>query len=159
MTLAEAATVLGLSPATLRWQVRNGKLKARKVGPVWTVTPREVERYQRRHIRRLHPDGGFREPSRVAEFRLGYRQGRDDGARHPLTGLPRTTDWWPDVALGRMDPDTNEPIPGSGAAGLADAIARAASRAALTEKTARAAAETPVAVSVATDGPQAVLGL
>jgi hypothetical protein len=102
---------------------------------------------ERRHIRRLHPDGGFREPSRVAEFRLGYRQGRDDAARNPKTGLPRTTDWWPDVALGRMDPDTNEPIAGTGAAGLADAIARAASRAALTEKTARAAAETPVAAS------------
>jgi excisionase family DNA binding protein len=47
MTLAEAAQSLGVSPATLRWQVRNGKLKARKVGPIWTVTPKEVERYRR----------------------------------------------------------------------------------------------------------------
>jgi excisionase family DNA binding protein len=46
MTLSEAATLLDLSPDTLRWQVRNGKLKARKVGPIWTVTPREVRRYQ-----------------------------------------------------------------------------------------------------------------
>ena len=47
MTLNEAAAALNLSPDTLRWQVRNGKLKARKVGPIWTVTPREVERYRR----------------------------------------------------------------------------------------------------------------
>lgn len=47
MTLIEAATALGLSAATLRWQVRNGKLRAKKVGPVWTVTPGEVERYRR----------------------------------------------------------------------------------------------------------------
>ena len=51
MTLAEAATLLGLSPDTLRWQVRNGRLHARKVGPIWTVTPREVERYRREHKR------------------------------------------------------------------------------------------------------------
>jgi excisionase family DNA binding protein len=47
VTLAEAAQSLGVSPETLRWQVRNGKLKARKVGPIWTVTPKEVERYRR----------------------------------------------------------------------------------------------------------------
>lgn len=47
MTLAEAAQVLGVSPDTLRWQIRNGKLRGRKVGPVWTVTPKEVERYRR----------------------------------------------------------------------------------------------------------------
>ena len=47
MTLAEAATVLGVHPDTLRRQTRLGKLKARKVGPIWTVTPREVERYRR----------------------------------------------------------------------------------------------------------------
>lgn len=47
MTLNEAAAVLGVSPDTLRWQIHNGKLKAKKVGPVWTVTPREVERYRR----------------------------------------------------------------------------------------------------------------
>jgi hypothetical protein len=40
-----------MSPDTLRWQVRNGKLKARKVGPVWTVSEREVERYARENRR------------------------------------------------------------------------------------------------------------
>ena len=47
LTLAEAAALLGVDPGTLRVQIHNGKLKARKVGPVWTVTPREVERYRR----------------------------------------------------------------------------------------------------------------
>lgn len=47
MTLNEAAKVLGMDPGTLRVQVHNGKLKAKKVGPIWTVTPREVERYRR----------------------------------------------------------------------------------------------------------------
>lgn len=47
MTLAEAAAYLGLSPDTLRSQVRYGRLKARKVGRDWHTTPAEVERYRR----------------------------------------------------------------------------------------------------------------
>jgi len=47
MTLPEAAALLGLSPITLRIQVRNGKLKAKKQGRDWFVTAREVERYRR----------------------------------------------------------------------------------------------------------------
>lgn len=47
VTLVEAAALLNLSPETLRWQIRNGKLRAKKVGPIWTVTPGEVERYRR----------------------------------------------------------------------------------------------------------------
>ena len=47
LTLTEAAARLGLSPITLRVQIRNGKVKARKVGPVWTMSEREVERYRR----------------------------------------------------------------------------------------------------------------
>lgn len=47
LTLAEAAAELGLSAETLRWQIHRGKLKARKVGPVWTVSEREVKRYAR----------------------------------------------------------------------------------------------------------------
>ena len=47
MTLTEAATILGVRPGTLRRQVHLGRLKARKVGRDWTVTPREVERYRR----------------------------------------------------------------------------------------------------------------
>lgn len=47
LTLEEAARQLGVAASTLRVQIRNGKLRATKVGPVWTVTPKEVERYRR----------------------------------------------------------------------------------------------------------------
>lgn len=45
LTLEQAASQLGLAASTLRWQIRNGKLKAHKVGPIWTVSEREVARY------------------------------------------------------------------------------------------------------------------
>lgn len=45
MTLTEAAAILGVTAATLRQQIANGKLKARKVGRDWSVSKREVERY------------------------------------------------------------------------------------------------------------------
>ena len=44
---SDAAKVLGVEPGTLRVQIHNGKLKAKKVGPIWTVTPKEVERYRK----------------------------------------------------------------------------------------------------------------
>ena len=47
LTLSEAAARLGVTAATLRWQIHNGKLKARKVGPLWVVSEKEVERYGR----------------------------------------------------------------------------------------------------------------
>ncbi len=46
ITLAAAGALLGVSPAALRNQVRNGRLTATKVGTTWVVTPREVERYR-----------------------------------------------------------------------------------------------------------------
>jgi excisionase family DNA binding protein len=47
MTLVEAAVTLGVQPATLRQQIAAGRLRAKKVGRDWQVTPREVERYRR----------------------------------------------------------------------------------------------------------------
>ena len=47
LTLIEAAARLGLAASTLRVQIRNGKLRAKKVGRDWTVTEREVERYRK----------------------------------------------------------------------------------------------------------------
>jgi excisionase family DNA binding protein len=50
MTLTEAAGSLGVTAATLRQQIANGRLRARRIGPLWTVTPREVERYRRESV-------------------------------------------------------------------------------------------------------------
>lgn len=46
VTLTEAAALLGLSPTTLRSQIRHGALRATKKGRDWHVTPGEVERYR-----------------------------------------------------------------------------------------------------------------
>lgn len=51
LTLAEAAARLRVTPDTLRQQIHNGSLKARKVGPIWTISERELERYRREHRR------------------------------------------------------------------------------------------------------------
>lgn len=52
--LSEAARQLGVSPETLRWQVHNGKLEARKIGTLWVVDQDEIERY-RQESRRESP--------------------------------------------------------------------------------------------------------
>jgi excisionase family DNA binding protein len=50
-TLKEAAALLGLSPDTLRSQIRYGALTGRKVGNAWTVTAKAIERYRAEHRR------------------------------------------------------------------------------------------------------------
>ena len=52
MTLIEAAALLGLDPSTLRWQIRNRRIRATKKGRDWHVTPAEVERYRRESLGR-----------------------------------------------------------------------------------------------------------
>ena len=52
LTLEEAAASLGVAASTLRVQLRNGKLRGKKVGPVWTLTPKEVERYRLHQLER-----------------------------------------------------------------------------------------------------------
>jgi excisionase family DNA binding protein len=47
VTLTEAAAFLGVTAATLRQQIANGKLRATKRGRDWWVTRREVDRYHR----------------------------------------------------------------------------------------------------------------
>jgi excisionase family DNA binding protein len=47
VTLTEAAGILGVTAATLRQQIANGKLRATKRGRDWWVTRREVERYRK----------------------------------------------------------------------------------------------------------------
>lgn len=51
LVLADAAKRLGVHHDTLRRQIRLGKLRARKIGPIWTVSEREVERYRRENRR------------------------------------------------------------------------------------------------------------
>jgi len=52
LTLTEAAAQLGVHPATLRQQIANGALKARKIGPIWTITAAELKRYRALHLGR-----------------------------------------------------------------------------------------------------------
>jgi excisionase family DNA binding protein len=53
VTLNEAAAELGISPATLRSQIRNGAVQGTKVGPVWTVSRQEIERYRTNRLGRV----------------------------------------------------------------------------------------------------------
>jgi excisionase family DNA binding protein len=46
LTLTEAAEHLGISPETLRHQIKNGRLKAEKLGSFWVVAEDELERYR-----------------------------------------------------------------------------------------------------------------
>jgi excisionase family DNA binding protein len=46
MGLPQAAALLGVTAATLRQQIANGKLRAVKRGRDWWVTRGEVERYR-----------------------------------------------------------------------------------------------------------------
>jgi len=56
LTLTEAAKSLGLAPATLRQQIKNGRLSARKLSRDWYVESAEVERYRRESLRQREGD-------------------------------------------------------------------------------------------------------
>jgi predicted site-specific integrase-resolvase len=51
-TLPEAAKLLGLAPSTLRHQIKNGRLAARKQARDWYLAPEEIERYRAENRRR-----------------------------------------------------------------------------------------------------------
>jgi len=57
ITLAEAARWCELSTASLRRYAWEGKLKARKMGPVWVTTLRAVEEYLGGRQRKRRPEG------------------------------------------------------------------------------------------------------
>jgi excisionase family DNA binding protein len=46
LTLAEAATELGISAATLRHQVQGGRLAAHLFGKTYVISTAELERYR-----------------------------------------------------------------------------------------------------------------
>lgn len=52
LLLKEAAQILGIQPATLRQQIKNGRFYADKVGRDWQATMSEVRRYARDSQRR-----------------------------------------------------------------------------------------------------------
>ena len=52
MTTTEVAERLGIASTTVRRQIEQGCIAARKVGRDWHVTPREVERYRARSLGR-----------------------------------------------------------------------------------------------------------
>jgi predicted site-specific integrase-resolvase len=45
-TLSEAAEKLGLSPATLRSQIRHGSVIATKLGHIWFMTESDIDNYR-----------------------------------------------------------------------------------------------------------------
>lgn len=57
MNLREAAGKLGVQAATLRQQIANKRLRARKMGRDWYVTEEELARYQREIRGRPGPKG------------------------------------------------------------------------------------------------------
>lgn len=52
LTLTDAGEALGVSPSTLRVQIKKGRLAATKIGKTWVVSPEEVARYGEAHLRR-----------------------------------------------------------------------------------------------------------
>jgi excisionase family DNA binding protein len=53
MTLIKAAAQLGVTPDTLRAQIRRGRLRATKLGRDWLVEAAEVARYERTSLGRV----------------------------------------------------------------------------------------------------------
>lgn len=63
LTISEAAQQLGLAPATLRVQIRKGRLEAAKIGPIYVVQRSELERYRRESLGKIgRPDGANSTP-------------------------------------------------------------------------------------------------
>ena len=61
MTTAEAAASLGLATATVRRQIAEGRIAARKARRDWQVTPSEVGGYRAGHLGR--PEWKTSEPA------------------------------------------------------------------------------------------------
>ena len=56
--LSEAAVELGLTHETLTRQARDGKLRARKVGPIWLTSRSAIDEYRANHKGRFGPRPG-----------------------------------------------------------------------------------------------------
>lgn len=51
MSVKETADALGIKPSTVRHQIKNGKLAARKISRDWYLFEDEVERYRTVHLK------------------------------------------------------------------------------------------------------------
>ncbi len=45
LTTEQAAAALGISASTVATYIRRGLIRARKFGPIWMISPREVKRF------------------------------------------------------------------------------------------------------------------
>lgn len=65
MTVEEAAASLGLSPHTIRQQIRDKRIRARRFGSgaraPYDIAPREVERYRRESLGQAHRPMGAKD--------------------------------------------------------------------------------------------------
>ena len=50
LTCQQVARILGIDDSTVRLQIKQKKIKATKIGPVWAVSPAEVQRYGRQYL-------------------------------------------------------------------------------------------------------------
>jgi excisionase family DNA binding protein len=76
LTLAQAAEVIGLSPNTLRNQIKNGALHGWLVGKTYVVRPKDLETYRKKHKGKP----GAASPDHP---RTGNRKPRTPAAPHP----------------------------------------------------------------------------
>lgn len=68
LTVTETARELGLARATVLKQIRNGRLAAERVGPIFVVSREEIERYRAESL------------GRPGQASAAYRRGVSDGA-------------------------------------------------------------------------------
>jgi excisionase family DNA binding protein len=73
LTLVEAGERIGLSPNTLRNQIKRGVLPAHLAGKTYLVRPKDLEKYERDHMGKPgaaspdHPRTGNRKPRKPKE--------------------------------------------------------------------------------------------
>ena len=99
-SVPEAAKILGLAPATLRQQIRNGKLKARKISRDWYLTPEEVARYAAENRRATFHKLTWAKVhdirARVAAGESQHSLARKHGVSQPAVHFIVTGKTWPE---------------------------------------------------------------
>jgi len=105
LTINQAAERIGISPITLRLQVRRGKVTAERFGRQWVIRAAEVERYRRDvqgkpgFAAETHPYHGQRPP------RKGDQSARDSGKQ---IHIPQGNDTMPTPRSGDNDTERAE---------------------------------------------------